>query len=90
MLEGTAPRLELYHRTEDTKLTQSKHWLWYYCRTREKNGEWQFSSSVELSVKVIDNESKLRNTLVHELCHVAAWLVDHVNKPPHGKEFQKW
>eukprot|EP00951_Prasinocladus_malaysianus_P018314 scaffold145896_cov19-Prasinocladus_malaysianus.AAC.1 len=39
---------------------------------------------------VLDNEEKLRNTLCHELCHAAAWLVDHTAKPPHGKVFRKW
>ena len=31
---------------------------------------------VELATKVIDNESRLRDTLLHELCHVAAWLLN--------------
>jgi len=34
---------------------------------------------VELSAKVIDAPAKLRATLLHELCHVAAWLL-----PPHA------
>lgn len=33
---------------------------------------------------------KLRNTLVHEMCHAASWLVNKVNKPPHGNEFKYW
>jgi len=45
---------------------------------------------VELSTKVIDDDDKLRNTLCHELCHVAAWLIDHTAKPPHGAVFKKW
>ena len=49
-----------------------------------------YTASVELSTKVIDDEGKLRRTLAHELCHAAAWLVDHVAKPPHGDTFRKW
>lgn len=31
------------------------------------------SARVELSAKVVDTADKLRATLLHELCHVAAW-----------------
>lgn len=40
---------------------------------------------MELSSKVLDNRDRLRLTLAHELCHVAAWLIDHVARPPHGE-----
>ena len=33
----------------------------------------------------MERSERLRRTLVHELCHVAAWLLDHVAKPPHGE-----
>lgn len=45
---------------------------------------------IELSMKVCDNEDRLRHTLVHELCHAAAWLFDGTSKPPHGQAFKKW
>ena len=45
---------------------------------------------VELSTKVVDDEVRLQTTLLHELCHVAAWIVDGNVKPPHGPCFQKW
>jgi len=45
---------------------------------------------IELSTKVLDTPEKLRQTLAHELCHVAAWLIDGVSKPPHGPCFQYW
>ena len=31
---------------------------------------------IELATKVLDNEMRLRDTLLHELCHVAAWLLN--------------
>lgn len=37
-------------------------------------------ATIELSVKVIDNEERLRATLLHEMCHVAAFLVDGTTK----------
>ena len=45
---------------------------------------------MELSTKVVDTPEKLRRTLLHELCHVAAWLVNHIAKPPHGAAFKYW
>jgi hypothetical protein len=61
--------------------------------TRMKGRLGQASSrvaTIELATKVIDNEERLRSTLLHEMCHAAAWLVDGVHKPPHGKCFKKW
>ena len=48
------------------------------------------SASIELSTKIIDEEHRLRSTVLHEMCHAAAWLVDGVSKPPHGSCFKKW
>ena len=49
-----------------------------------------FNVRVELSTKVLDDTYKLTQTLCHELCHVAAWVVDHTRKPPHGSAFRRW
>ena len=48
-------------------------------------GACRYGARVELSAKVLDDADRLERTLAHELCHVAAWLLDHVAKPPHGK-----
>ena len=47
-------------------------------------------ASIDLSVKVLDNDERLQQTLLHEMCHVAAWLLDGQKKPPHGPSFWKW
>ena len=47
-------------------------------------------ATIELATKVIDNEERLRSTLLHEMCHAAQWLVDGIHKPPHGAQFKKW
>lgn len=47
-------------------------------------------ASIELSEKVLDDEHRLKQTLGHEMCHAAAWLIDGVCKPPHGETFWKW
>ncbi|CAM9703105.1 unnamed protein product [Ectocarpus fasciculatus] len=51
---------------------------------------YAYLSTVELSTKVLDSEDKLRQTLLHELCHAAAWVVDHKSNPPHGDHFWAW
>ncbi|GAA6025933.1 hypothetical protein JCM8202_005792 [Rhodotorula sphaerocarpa] len=47
-------------------------------------------AKVELATKVTDTASKLRHTLAHELCHLAAWAIDGEMKPPHGHSFKQW
>lgn len=48
------------------------------------------TARIVLSTKVLDTPYKLAQTLLHEMCHAAAWLVDHINRPPHGAAFHKW
>jgi predicted SprT family Zn-dependent metalloprotease len=45
---------------------------------------------IELSTKVVDEPFRLYQTLAHEACHAAAWIVDGVARPPHGPGFQAW
>lgn len=49
-----------------------------YCRhfTKRENGMTTYESRIELSVKVVDTPCRLRDTLVHELCHAATWVID--------------
>ena len=59
-------------------------------KTRRCGSITENIASIELSIKLIDDERRLQSTLMHEMCHAAAWLVDNVHKPPHGKIFKKW
>jgi hypothetical protein len=45
---------------------------------------------IELATTVLIDEKRLRNTLAHEICHVAAWLLEATMKPAHGAAFKKW
>lgn len=46
-------------------------------RTKDSAGQVVGTSAeVELATKVVDDEDKLRNTLAHELCHIAAYAID--------------
>lgn len=59
-------------------------------KRRGKGSTEMRSATIELSTKLIDDNERLRSTLMHEMCHAAAWLVDNVHKPPHGTCFKKW
>jgi predicted SprT family Zn-dependent metalloprotease len=50
----------------------------------------QHYASIELATKVIDCESRLVNTLVHEFCHLANFMVSNVRDQPHGASFKAW
>ena len=45
---------------------------------------------IEMSEKVIVNKDRLESTLLHELCHAAAFLIDNEMTPPHGAAFRRW
>ncbi|XP_032581937.1 uncharacterized protein LOC6616035 isoform X1 [Drosophila sechellia] len=48
----------------------------------------QRSSVVELSVKVLTTADRLRCTLIHELCHAAAWVFN--GEGGHGRVWKMW
>jgi predicted SprT family Zn-dependent metalloprotease len=45
---------------------------------------------IELAEKVIDDSDRLVNTLAHEFCHLANYMISGVKGNPHGKEFKEW
>lgn len=57
---------------------------------RRRGGSGERTAAIELSLKVLDEPCRLYNTLAHEICHAATWIVDEVAKPPHGAEFKSW
>ncbi|KAK6054351.1 hypothetical protein COOONC_08145 [Cooperia oncophora] len=48
------------------------------------------TSCVELSPKVCSTPDRVRDTLIHELCHAAVWVVDGRRKEGHGPLWKKW
>jgi len=56
-----------------------------YCSIFRLN---QRSSVVELSVKVLTTADRLRCTLIHELCHAAAWVFN--GEGGHGRVWKMW
>ena len=47
-------------------------------------------ANIELAAKVIDSEDRLVNTLAHEFCHLANFMVSNIRDQPHGASFKAW
>ncbi|XP_076176048.1 uncharacterized protein LOC143151112 [Ptiloglossa arizonensis] len=47
------------------------------------------SSRIVLATKVLDTPDRLRDTLIHEMCHAAAWLINDVSDG-HGPFWTGW
>ncbi|XP_063228256.1 uncharacterized protein LOC134534116 [Bacillus rossius redtenbacheri] len=63
-----------------------------YCyskRTLSSTGEKIRTSRIVLSTKVIATPDRLRDTLIHEMCHAAAWILD-MAKDGHGPRWKAW
>ncbi|XP_052006251.1 germ cell nuclear acidic protein [Xyrauchen texanus] len=54
-----------------------------YCISGQERGTGKRYARIELSVKVCDSADRLRDTLVHEMCHAATWLINNV-RDGHG------
>ncbi|KAI0344061.1 hypothetical protein BDW22DRAFT_1355345 [Trametopsis cervina] len=48
------------------------------------------TSEIELATKILDCDERIRNTLSHEMCHLACWIIDGDPKEGHGKAFKSW
>ncbi|OJJ49196.1 hypothetical protein ASPZODRAFT_59984 [Penicilliopsis zonata CBS 506.65] len=47
-------------------------------------------ASIELAERIIDSEDRLLNTLAHEYCHLANFMISNVHTNPHGTSFKQW
>ncbi|XP_005401765.1 PREDICTED: acidic repeat-containing protein [Chinchilla lanigera] len=57
------------------------------CTTTEKqHPKRERYAKIEISLKVCDSADRLRDTLIHEICHAASWLIDGI-RDSHG---DKW
>uniref|UniRef100_A0A158PCN7 SprT-like domain-containing protein n=1 Tax=Angiostrongylus cantonensis TaxID=6313 RepID=A0A158PCN7_ANGCA len=55
------------------------------CRNKGDRTSW-----IELSPKVCSTPERIRDTLIHEMCHAAVWIVDGLVKEGHGPMWRKW
>ncbi|KAE8394167.1 SprT-like family-domain-containing protein [Aspergillus alliaceus] len=47
-------------------------------------------ANIELAERIIDDEDRLLNTLAHEYCHLASFMISNVHNNPHGPSFKQW
>nr|XP_018261764.1 uncharacterized protein I303_06208 [Kwoniella dejecticola CBS 10117]OBR83922.1 hypothetical protein I303_06208 [Kwoniella dejecticola CBS 10117] len=55
-----------------------------------KNGESTKEHWIELSEKVLTGEKQIINTVAHEMCHLATWIISNEYRNPHGRVFKSW
>ena len=73
--------------TWNVRLTKTAG-LCYSKRYKKFNVETR-SSRIELSTKVIDRGDRLRDTLIHEMCHAASWIISGY-RDGHGPLWRTW
>ncbi|KAH8246726.1 hypothetical protein KR032_002958 [Drosophila birchii] len=79
---------QVFNNELDVPLTWSKLLRNTAGRCMNKRKLNQRSSVVELSVKVLTTADRLRCTLIHELCHAAAWIFN--GEGGHGLVWKMW
>ncbi|XP_058504967.1 germ cell nuclear acidic protein isoform X1 [Solea solea] len=88
----TAKLYQLYNTSVfDSKLPADMSVTWNkkmrktagYCITGQERGGGSRYARIELSEKVCDSADRLRDTLIHEMCHAATWLINGV-RDGHG------
>ncbi|KAL2009819.1 hypothetical protein VTN00DRAFT_5626 [Thermoascus crustaceus] len=47
-------------------------------------------ATIELAERIIDCEDRLLNTLAHEYCHLANYMISNIRNNPHGASFKEW
>ncbi|KIL70582.1 hypothetical protein M378DRAFT_6545 [Amanita muscaria Koide BX008] len=76
---------------KETKLSWNKRLLTTAGRAVwRKSKDGSHSTEIELSEKILDCNERIRNTLSHEMCHLAAWVIDGNPREGHGKLFKRW
>ncbi|KAF5281282.1 hypothetical protein FQA39_LY05168 [Lamprigera yunnana] len=61
-----------------------------YCRKITRStGIIERGARIVLSTKVVDSSDRLRDTLIHELCHAATWIINQVANG-HGEYWKAW
>ncbi|KAH6917146.1 SprT-like family-domain-containing protein [Coprinopsis sp. MPI-PUGE-AT-0042] len=76
---------------EETKLNWNKRLLTTAGRAKwHRSREGVQTSEIELAEKILTSSERIRNTLSHEMCHLASWVIDKEVKEGHGKFWKAW
>lgn len=70
----------------NARMTKTAGFCYYQIDRSKPSGR---GSRIELSSKVIDVPERLRDTLIHEMCHAAAWIISGY-KDGHGPLWKLW
>ncbi|KAI0651442.1 SprT-like family-domain-containing protein [Trametes meyenii] len=76
---------------ENTELAWSKRLLTTAGRAhwrKDRNGT--HTTSIQLAEKVLYCDERIRNTLSHEMCHLACWIISDAPDEQHGAIFKNW
>ncbi|KAF8266043.1 SprT-like family-domain-containing protein [Lactarius quietus] len=74
-----------------TSLVWSNRLLTTAGRARwQRSKEGVHTTSIELATKILDSNERIRNTLSHEMCHLACWVINEEPKEGHGKVWKSW
>ncbi|KLO20406.1 hypothetical protein SCHPADRAFT_948665 [Schizopora paradoxa] len=76
--EGT--QLQWNNRLQTT--AGKAHW--------ERTKDGKETSIIQLSPKILDSDERIRNTLSHEMCHLACWVINRNIKENHGNLWKGW
>ncbi|KAI0062985.1 hypothetical protein BV25DRAFT_1778417, partial [Artomyces pyxidatus] len=75
----------------DTRLVWSNRLLTTAGRARwHRSKDGVHTTQIELATKVLDSNERIRNTLSHEMCHLACWIINKDPKEGHGNAFKAW
>ncbi|OSD05797.1 hypothetical protein PYCCODRAFT_1384846 [Trametes coccinea BRFM310] len=76
---------------ENTELVWSNRLLTTAGRAnwrRDRDG--RHITHIQLAEKILDCEERIRNTLSHEMCHLACWVISGQPEEQHGSIFKDW
>lgn len=75
----------------ETKLNWNKRLLTTAGRAKwHRSRDGVQTTEIELAAKILDCDERIRNTLSHEMCHLACWIINDSPKEGHGQAFKAW
>ncbi|KAG1826197.1 SprT-like family-domain-containing protein [Suillus subaureus] len=75
----------------ETKLNWNKRLLTTAGRAKwHRSRDGVQTTEIELAAKILDCDERIRNTLSHEMCHLACWIINDNPKEGHGQAFKAW
>ncbi|KIK96518.1 hypothetical protein PAXRUDRAFT_825880 [Paxillus rubicundulus Ve08.2h10] len=76
---------------KDTNLEWNKRLLTTAGRARwHRSRDGIHNTKIELAAKILDCNERIRNTMSHEMCHLACWVIDNHPQEGHGQLFKSW